>query len=63
MTCESCGGNADEVFGVHRVYATPAGPDGTPGERVLDEIEQWCFACLTHYPHVPADGDTGARSS
>jgi hypothetical protein len=22
-------------------------------ERVLDDVEQWCFACCTHYPHEP----------
>ena len=22
-------------------------------ERILDEVERWCFACLTHYPHEP----------
>ena len=60
MTCESCGGEADELFGVRRSYPTPAGPDGVPGAHVLDEVEHWCFVCLTHYPHVPADGVGGA---
>ena len=23
---------------------------------VLDEIERWCVACLTHYPHVIVEG-------
>lgn len=47
MTCDSCGGDEEELFAVRRKYVT----DGN--ERVLDDIEHWCFACCTHYPHEP----------
>ena len=54
MTCESCGGDAAELTRVHRKYVTPGAWDREPAERVLDDVEHWCFACLTHYPHEPA---------
>jgi hypothetical protein len=49
-TCDSCG-SIDEVFAVHRLYVTPEAWD-TPGsvKRMVD-VEVWCFACTTHYPH------------
>jgi hypothetical protein len=51
-TCESCGVEGEELTAVHRRYL--AAPDGTRAERVLDETERWCVACLTSYPHEPA---------
>lgn len=54
VTCESCGAEVDEVQRVYRKYVTPGAWDQEPSERVLDDVERWCFACLTHYPHVPA---------
>ena len=54
MTCESCGADADELYPVHRKYVTVGSWDQEATERVLDDIERWCFACLTHYPHEPA---------
>ena len=37
------------------MYVTPAEWDA-PGRVVtLDEVEQWCFSCCTHYPHVLVD--------
>ena len=53
MTCESCGADVAEVQAVHRKYVTPGAWDQETSERVLDEVERWCFACLTHYPHEP----------
>jgi hypothetical protein len=50
--CESCGRDGEEVVAVHRKYVTPEAWDTPGSEKVLDEIEQWCIACLTHYPHV-----------
>lgn len=36
---------------VHRVYVVPEAWD-TPGKvDVQDEVEHWCFACRTQYPH------------
>ena len=41
---------------MHRRYVTPDDWD-TPGRDVaLDEVEHWCIACLTHYPHVIVEG-------
>ena len=53
MTCESCGADTDRLQAVHRKYVVAAAWDQEPSERVLDEVERWCFACLTHYPHEP----------
>ena len=52
-TCDSCGFDADELWAVHRVYVTPQAWDTPGSEKVLDDVEQWCFACLSHYPHQP----------
>jgi hypothetical protein len=40
---------------VHRRYVTVEAWDTPGSDRVLDEIEHWCFACCTHYPHAPVD--------
>lgn len=54
MTCESCGADETDLTPVHRTNVTPGTWDQAAGERVLDETELWCFACLTQYPHEPA---------
>lgn len=54
MNCDSCAGDATELYAVHRKYVTPAAWDQEPDERVLDDVERWCYSCLTHYPHEPA---------
>ena len=51
-TCESCGADDELVTPVRRTYL--AASDGSAGERTLDEVEHWCVACLTSYPHEPA---------
>jgi hypothetical protein len=38
---------------VFRKYLLHRGDDGL-SERVLDDVEEWCFGCRTHYPHDPA---------
>ena len=49
--CTSCGRDDEEVDAGHRVYVTPEAWD-TPGAvDVQDEVEYWCFACRTQYPH------------
>jgi hypothetical protein len=53
MTCDSCGAEVAELRPVHRKYVTPAARDQVPSERVLADVEQWCYPCLTHYPHEP----------
>lgn len=51
VLCTSCGRDDEELAAVHRVYVTPEAWD-TPGKvDVQDEVEHWCFACRTQYPH------------
>jgi hypothetical protein len=54
--CESCGSpEAPEALaGVHRVYLMTDGDGRVIGERVLDEVEQWCLSCRSLYPNRPA---------
>lgn len=53
-SCTSCGRDDEEVDAVHRVYVTPEAWD-TPGAvDVQTEVEYWCFACRTQYPHQRA---------
>jgi hypothetical protein len=55
--CDSCGFETAELWAVHRVYVTPEAWD-TPGStKVVDEVEHWCFVCLSHYPHERIDAD------
>ncbi|MGD9701522.1 MAG: hypothetical protein AB7Q42_23995 [Acidimicrobiia bacterium] len=54
-TCESCGADEAELWAVHRRYVTPESWDSPGSDRVLTEIELWCFACCTHYPHQPVE--------
>ncbi len=54
VLCTSCGRDDEELAAVHRVYVTPEAWD-TPGRvDVQDEVEHWCFACRTQYPHEAA---------
>ena len=52
-TCESCGSEESVLYAVHRQYVTPADWDTPGSERTLPDVERWCFACCTHYPHEP----------
>lgn len=52
MTCESCGADEPRLTPVHRVYPN-AGADGGP--QVQPDVEEWCFSCLTQYPHQPVE--------
>lgn len=36
---------------MHRVYVTPETWDTEGKVDVMDEVEQWCFVCRSHYPH------------
>jgi hypothetical protein len=40
---------------VHRIYATPESWEAPATVQRLDEVEHWCFACLSHYPHERVD--------
>ena len=53
-TCESCGAPDEQLYPVRRRYVTPAEWDTPARDVTLDQIEQWCFSCCTHYPHEPA---------
>jgi hypothetical protein len=53
-TCESCGRDGEALVAVHRMYVTPEAWDTPAREQVLDDVEHWCVACLTHYPHRSA---------
>lgn len=46
MTCESCGAEESHLTPVRRVYPTADG-----GAQVQPDVEEWCFSCLTQYPH------------
>jgi hypothetical protein len=55
-TCGSCGRDEEVLTRVHRVYVTPAAWDTEEKVQVVEEVEEWCGVCLTHYPHQPVDG-------
>ncbi len=50
--CESCG-DEGKVTEVRRVYVTPADWDTESKITPADDTEQWCDACVLHYPHQP----------
>ena len=54
MTCDSCGAEVASVEPVRRKYVTAQAWDQEPSERVLPDVEHWCYPCATHYPHEPA---------
>jgi hypothetical protein len=56
-TCESCGSSETELYDVHRMYITPEAWDAPGREITLDDVERWCFACCSHYPHRAAGVD------
>jgi len=53
IPCDSCGREepAADVESVHRVYVTPAAWDTEERIDVQADVERWCFACRSHYPH------------
>ncbi|WCO67079.1 hypothetical protein PO878_21560 [Iamia majanohamensis] len=52
-TCDSCGDvDRDDLVTLQRLYVTPGAPGEEPEVRTAD-IERWCAACRTHYPHQP----------
>jgi hypothetical protein len=57
LTCESCGADELALFPVHRMYVTPADWDTEGREVTMPDVERWCYACCTHYPHRAADTD------
>ena len=61
-TCESCGADDPVLYAVRRRYVTPESWDTPGSDRLMAEVEQWCYACCTHYPHEPAGVDSTAGS-
>ena len=58
--CDSCGRDepAADVEAVHRAYVTPASWDTEERIDVQAEVERWCWACRSHYPHQPVGTDS-----
>jgi hypothetical protein len=52
-TCQSCGGPDDGLVEVRRVYVQVDDHGVVTGEEVVDEVEDWCGACRSLYPHRP----------
>lgn len=51
-TCESCGTEGcDDLVTLQRLYVTPESWDQEATVIRVDDIERWCTACTTHYPH------------
>lgn len=51
-TCQSCGqGDCDDLVTLQRLYLRAGRGDGEAEVLRTDDIERWCAACRTHYPH------------
>jgi hypothetical protein len=61
--CASCGRDEDDLVLVHRVYVTPESWDTEGKVDVVDDVEQWCFVCRTHYPHQLVDSSATNEGS
>ena len=51
--CESCARPDADLAEVHRMYVVPASWDTEGSEKVLAEVEIWCFSCRSIYAHRP----------
>jgi len=50
--CESCGAPNELLHRVQREYfSSEPGGEST----LMPDVENWCFACCTHYPHRMLD--------
>ena len=49
--CESCARPDADLAGVYRMYVVPTSWDTEGSEKVLAEVEIWCFSCRSIYPH------------
>jgi hypothetical protein len=54
--CDSCGREGEELTAVHRMYVVPETWDTPGSQTTLTDVELWCFACRSHYPHEVAEG-------
>lgn len=62
-TCQSCGQpDCDDLVTLQRIYLRPGRGAGEGEAEVLrtDDIERWCAACRTHYPHQVVSEADGA---
>jgi len=51
-TCDSCGTEGcDDLAPLNRLYVTPEAWDQEEKVVRVEEVESWCSACRTHYPH------------
>jgi hypothetical protein len=55
--CASCGGPADGLEEVRRVYVTVDEHGRVTGAQTVAGGEFWCLSCRSLYPHVAADDD------
>jgi hypothetical protein len=62
-TCDSCGRADEPLTEVHRLYITPESWETSAAVTRVDEVEHWCFACLTHYAHEQVETEPGDASS
>ncbi len=44
------------MVALHRVYVTPGAWDTEEKVEVLPDVERWCSACRSHYPHQELTG-------
>ena len=57
-TCDSCGDlEREDLVTLQRLYVTPGAPGEDPTSVRVDDIERWCAACRTHYPHQLIEGE------
>jgi hypothetical protein len=62
--CSSCGRDDEpDLAAVHRVYITPESWDTEGTVDVVEEVEQWCFVCRSHYPHQLVDSSATSDGS
>ncbi len=59
VTCESCGSDDGKTTEVRRVYVTPEAWDSEGSVTPVAETEQWCDACVLHYPHQSVEEAEG----
>jgi hypothetical protein len=52
-TCVNCGGPADDLEEVRRVYVTVDPTGRVTGSETMETIESWCLSCRSLYPHDP----------
>jgi len=59
--CESCGEvGCDDLVTLQRLYVQPDRDGADAIVFRVDDIERWCAACRTHYPHqLVSEGDEG----